>query len=114
MLIGRRSNSLGLIGATAIAPATRAATGFDWKRYSGKQLRFMVSVHPWTQWAQGQLAALQRDTGIKVNWEILYEDQLRQKLPLTCVLIPVRSMGSSRCLRGTPRLSRAGWYAPLR
>ena len=65
MLIRRRA-ALGLIGAGALAPSARAAA-FDWKRYNGARLRFMVSVHPWTQWAQGQLPALERDTGIKVG-----------------------------------------------
>lgn len=113
MLIGRRT-TLGLIGATAIAPATRAATGFDWKRYSGKQLRFMVSVHPWTQWAQGQLPALERDTGIKVSWEILYEDQLRQKLPLTLRADPGAVDGFFTLPSwDAAAFTRAGWYAPL-
>jgi len=93
--------------------ATRAA-GFDWKRYAGKELRFMVSVHPWTQWAQTQLPALEHDTGIKVKWEILYEDQLRQKLPLTLRSDP----GSVDGFFTLPSwdaaaFSRAGWYEPL-
>jgi len=63
----RRRGVLGLIGAAALAPTARAAD-FDWKRFSGTSLRFMVSVHPWTQWAQTQLPALERDTGIKLGW----------------------------------------------
>jgi multiple sugar transport system substrate-binding protein len=112
MLIRRRT-TLGLIGASALA-ARASAAAFDWKRYNGTQLRFMVSVHPWTQWAQGQLPALERDTGIKVGWEILYEDQLRQKLPLTLRSDP----GSVDGFFTLPSwdaaaFSRAGWYAPL-
>lgn len=112
MLIGRRT-ALGLIGAGTLASVARAA-GFDWKRYSGTQLRFMVSIHPWTQWAQGQLAALQRDTGIKVGWEILYEDQLRQKLPLTLRADPGAVDGFFTLPSwDAAAFSRAGWYAPL-
>src|SRR5260370_42027308 len=74
-----------LLASAAVAPMVGAASAadFDWKRFNGSQLRFMVSVHPWTEWAQKQLPALEAETGIKVNLEILYEDQLRQKLPLT-------------------------------
>ncbi len=108
-----RRNVLGMAGAAALAPAARAA-GFDWKRFSGKQLRFMVSVHPWTQWAQGQLAALERETGIKVNWEILYEDQLRQKLPLTLRSDPGAVDGFFTLPSwDAAAFSRAGWYEPL-
>ncbi len=109
----RRRGVLGLIGAAALAPAAHAAD-FNWKRFTGTSLRFMVSVHPWTQWAQTQLPALERDTGIKVGWEILYEDQLRQKLPLTLRADP----GSVDGFFTLPSwdaaaFSRAGWYAPL-
>ena len=113
MLIGRRA-AMGLIGATAIAPVSQAAAGFDWKRYSGKQLRFMVSVHPWTQWAQSQLPLMERDTGIKVAWEILYEDQLRQKLPLTLRADPGAVDGFFTLPSwDAAAFTRAGWYAPL-
>ena len=84
-----------------------SAAGFDWKRFNGSQLRFMVSVHPWTEWAQKQLPALEAETGIKVNLEILYEDQLRQKLPLTLRSRPRRGgRRSSRCRHGMARPSR--------
>ena len=71
--IGRRA-TLGLAGAAAVLRHARGAD-FNWKQQSGTSLHFMVSVHPWTQWAQQQLPALEADTGIKINWEILYEDQ---------------------------------------
>jgi hypothetical protein len=51
--------------AAAIAPPVHAAD-FDWKRYDGIQVRFMVSTHPCTEWAQKQLASLEAATGIKV------------------------------------------------
>jgi hypothetical protein len=43
----------------------------------------MVPTQFWTDWAQKQLPGLEEATGIKISWEILYEDQFRQKLPLT-------------------------------
>lgn len=112
MLI-RRREAIALTGAAMLPVAARAA-GFDWKRYAGKELRFMVSVHPWTQWAQSQLPALERDTGIKVKWEILYEDQLRQKLPLTLRSDPGAVDGYFTLPSwDAAAFSRAGWYEPL-
>ena len=112
MRINRR-HAMGTFAAAALAPTARA-TDFNWKRYSGTQLRFMVSIHPWTQWAQSQLPSLEQQTGIKVGWEILYEDQLRQKLPLSLRADP----GSVDGLFTLPSwdaaaFSRAGWYTPL-
>ena len=46
-----RRDVLSLAAATGalIAFDRRAsAAGFDWNRLSGTELRFMLSVHPWT------------------------------------------------------------------
>ena len=111
-----RREALGLIAAGASAALVRpgSAADFDWKRFGGTQLRFMVSSHPWTEWAQKQLAGLEAATGIKTSWEILYEDQLRQKLPLTLRSDP----GSVDGFFTLPSwdaaaFSRAKWYEPL-
>jgi multiple sugar transport system substrate-binding protein len=105
-----------LLGTAVAAPLIRhaSAADFDWKRFNGSQLRFMVSVHPWTEWAQKQLPALEAATGIKVNLEILYEDQLRQKLPLTLRSDPgaVDAFFTLPSWDGAS-FSRAKWYAPL-
>jgi multiple sugar transport system substrate-binding protein len=105
-----------VLAAAAFAPAigTTRAAGFDWKRFNGSQLRFMVSVHPWTEWAQKQLPALESETGIKVNLEILYEDQLRQKLPLTLRSDPGAVDGFFTLPSwDAASFSKAHWYAPL-
>jgi multiple sugar transport system substrate-binding protein len=105
-----------LLASAAVAPmvGSASAADFDWKRFNGSQLRFMVSVHPWTEWAQKQLPALEAETGIKVNLEILYEDQLRQKLPLTLRSDPgaVDAFFTLPSWDGAA-FSRARWYAPL-
>lgn len=112
IVLGRRA----VLAAAAVSPivATASAAGFDWKRFSGSQVRFMVSVHPWTEWAQKQLPALEAETGIKMNLEILYEDQLRQKLPLTLRSDPgaVDGFFTLPSWDGAA-FSRARWYAPL-
>jgi hypothetical protein len=79
-----RREALAVIAAGAamfVRPALSA--DFAWQRFKGTKVRFMVSTHPWTAWAHEQLAGLEAATGITVDWEILYEDQFRQKLPLT-------------------------------
>jgi len=109
----KRRSILAAMAAAPLAGAASAA-GFDWKRFNGTQLRFMVSIHPWTEWAQKQLAALEADTGIKLTIELLYEDQLRQKLPLTLRSDPgaVDGFFTLPSWDGAA-FSRARWYAPL-
>jgi len=112
-----RRGALGLFAATGAAAAfDRPATAadFDWKRFSGTELHFMVSVHPWTGWAQKQLQNLTEATGIKVNWEIIYEDQLRQKLPLLLRSDPGAVDGFFTLPSwDMAAFARAGWYEPL-
>jgi multiple sugar transport system substrate-binding protein len=110
-----RRQALAMVGGGALAAMRRAhAADFDWKRYSGTQVRFMVSIHPWTDWAQKQLADLEAVTGIKVGWEILYEDQLRQKLPLTLRSDPGAVDGFFTLPSwDAAAFARAKWYQPL-
>src|SRR5215813_2332286 len=110
----RRQTLAVIAGATATLPKLASAASFDWKRYSGTQLRFMVSTHPWTDWAQKQLPGLEEATGIKVSWEILYEDQFRQKLPLTLRSDPGAVDGFFTLPSwDAAAFARARWYAPL-
>ena len=110
-----RWQAMAIIGGSAAAFGSSArAADFDWKRFNGTQLRFMVSTHPWTEWAQNQLPALEQATGIKVNWEILYEDQFRQKLPLTLRSDPGAIDGFFTLPSwDAASFSRAKWYQPL-
>ena len=110
-----RRQAMAIISGSAAALGSSArAADFDWKRYNGTQLRFMVSTHPWTEWAQKQLPALEQATGIKVNWEILYEDQFRQKLPLTLRSDPGAVDGFFTLPSwDAAAFSRAKWYQPL-
>jgi multiple sugar transport system substrate-binding protein len=101
-------------GGAAALPFPACGADFDWKRFSGTELHFMVSTHPWTEWAQKQLAGLEAATGLKVNWEILYEDQLRQKLPLTLRSDPGSVDGFFTLPSwDSASFSRARWYEPL-
>jgi multiple sugar transport system substrate-binding protein len=112
-----RREALSLVTAAGAAIAfdrRAAAADFNWKRFNGADVHFMVSVHPWTAWAQKQLAGLAEATGIKVNWEIIYEDQLRQKLPLLLRSDPGAVDGFFTLPSwDMAAFSRAGWYEPL-
>jgi multiple sugar transport system substrate-binding protein len=112
-----RRGALSLFAATGAAVALdrrAAAADFDWTRFSGTELHFMVSVHPWTGWAQKQLQNIADATGIKINWEIIYEDQLRQKLPLLLRSDPGAVDGFFTLPSwDMAAFSRAGWYEPL-
>lgn len=105
---------LAATGAALAIGRQSSAGDFNWKRYSGADLHFMVSVHPWTAWAQKQLDGLTATTGMKVNWEIIYEDQLRQKLPLLMRSDPGAVDGFFTLPSwDMAAFSRAGWYEPL-
>ena len=66
MTYNRREALAVIAGSAATWARPARAAGFDWKRYNGAQVRFMVSTHPWTEWAQKQLAGLEAATGVKV------------------------------------------------
>jgi multiple sugar transport system substrate-binding protein len=112
-----RREALGLFaatGTTVVLNRRAIAADYDWKRFSGTELHFMVSVHPWTAWAQKQLQNLTDATGLRINWEIIYEDQLRQKLPLLLRSDPGAVDGFFTLPSwDMAAFSRAGWYQPL-
>jgi multiple sugar transport system substrate-binding protein len=110
-----RRNALAVIAAGAAAFVRPApAADFAWRRFKGTKVRFMVSIHPWTDWAHRQLADLEAATGVEVDWEILYEDQFRQKLPLTLRADPgaVDGFFTLPSWDGAA-FARANWYQPL-
>jgi multiple sugar transport system substrate-binding protein len=58
--------------------AAATAQEFDWRRYEGNEIRFMMNRHPFTNWIEPLVPEFEALTGIKVNLEILPEDQFRQ------------------------------------
>jgi multiple sugar transport system substrate-binding protein len=62
------------------APAP-AAAGFDWRKYEGTKIRVAMVSQPWSQFLESEdyLAQFEELTGIDVTYEILPEDQFRQK-----------------------------------
>jgi multiple sugar transport system substrate-binding protein len=67
--------------ATTAAPAEPAAPAvFDWKKYSGTEIRVIALKFPYTELVKERLPEFEELTGIKVNLEELPEDQWRQKV----------------------------------
>ncbi|MFU8888191.1 MAG: ABC transporter substrate-binding protein [Trueperaceae bacterium] len=58
--------------------AAATAQEFDWRRFEGSEIRFMMNRHPFTNWLEPLVPEFEALTGIDVNLEILPEDQFRQ------------------------------------
>lgn len=70
--------SLGLAAGCGTSQAPKD-TSSD-KPYAGTQLRVVFANHPWSDALKAQLPEFEQKTGIKVNAENYFEDQLTQKL----------------------------------
>ncbi|TDF97265.1 sugar ABC transporter substrate-binding protein [Paenibacillus piri] len=63
------------------APAEgQAATGDSKKPFAGVTLRIVGANHPWTEGIKTKIPEFEKETGIKVNLEQYFEDQLTQKI----------------------------------
>src|SRR5262249_47793196 len=72
-----------LAGASLIVPpggAVRAQGGFNWRRYAGTRLRGLTLKFPLSEIQQARLQDFERETGVKVQWEIVPEGLWRQKV----------------------------------
>jgi multiple sugar transport system substrate-binding protein len=119
-----------LAGCVGIAPAEPAApaveqpvaakqpaaepAGFNWRAYEGRTIRFLANKHPWTSAIESSIPQFEKETGIKVNLEVLPEDQFRQK-----VLVELTTgAGTVDVFMSMPpqeglKYHQAGWYEPL-
>ena len=70
--------TLGLVGGCGTKAAPAPAAGD--KPYAGTQLRVVFANHPWSEAIKAQLPEFEAKTGIKVNPENFFEDQLTTKL----------------------------------
>ncbi len=103
---------------TAAAPATTApaaAGGFNWKRFSGTKLHFMLDTHDWSNLLVPKaLPEFEQLTGIKVQWEVLPENQFRQKLTLVLNSDPGSVDGyMSLTSWDGEAFYKSGWYEPI-
>lgn len=87
---------------------------FDWKRYEGKEIRFVAGLQPWQKAIEPMIPGFEERTGIKVNVEALPEDQFRQRLQveMTAGSDDIDVFMSSVQNDGA-RFAQAGWYEDL-
>jgi len=66
-----------LVVLLGLAAAT--AQEFDWRRFEGTEIRFVMNRHPFTNWLEPLVPEFEALTGINVTLEIFPEDQFRQR-----------------------------------
>lgn len=103
-------------GSPTVAPtgASPGGTAFDWKRYSGQSIRYLDWNGTWSTFVNKKKAEFEDLTGIKVEWELLPQEQHRQK-------VPTELTAGNKALDlifvaphvDVPRYWRAGWIEPL-
>jgi multiple sugar transport system substrate-binding protein len=98
--------------AATTAPAQPAA--FDWKMHQGEKLRVAMVTQPWSEFIQKDIQEFKDLTGIDVNYEILPEDQFRQKttVEFTAGTSDVDVFLSMAAQEGI-KYESAGWYADI-
>jgi multiple sugar transport system substrate-binding protein len=72
---------LALFAALAIALGTMVASAqaFDWRRFEGTEIRFLMNRHPFTNFLEPLVPEFEELTGIRVTLEVFPEDQFRQR-----------------------------------
>ncbi len=102
---------------TAPAPAatTAPASSFNWKRFSGTKIRFVNNTHDWsTGLVPKALPEFEQLTGIKVQWDVLPENEFRQKSTLELKSSPESIDGyMSLPSWDGEAFTQSGWYEPI-
>jgi multiple sugar transport system substrate-binding protein len=112
----RLLQSLAAGSALVSAPILLArADSFNWKRFSGSRVRFLLDAHDWsTDLVPAHLLEFEKLTGIKVDWQVYPEDQFRQKLTLDLRSDPQSVDGyMSLTSWDGEAFAAAGWYEPI-
>src|SRR5438046_2429621 len=90
------------------------AQGFNWKRFSGKELFLLLTKHPFIDVLEKNIPEFESLSGMKVKWETLPEIQARQKMT---VEMTANSGGIDAFFTSLhvekKRFWKAGWYHPL-
>jgi len=92
-----------------------AKGGFNWRKFAGAKIRFMNNTHDWsTDLIPKALPEFEKLTGIKVQWEVLAENQFRQKLTLELSSNP-ESVDGYMSLPSWDGMAfdQSGWYEPV-
>jgi len=101
--------------AATAEPQPAAPAGFDWQMFKGDKLRVAMVTQPWTQFIDKHIQEFKDLTGIDVTYEILPEDQFRQKTTVefaagTSDVDVFLSMVAQEGIK----YESAGWYADIK
>ncbi|MEX2540323.1 MAG: sugar ABC transporter substrate-binding protein [Trueperaceae bacterium] len=75
----RRVVSGFVLVAVVVATGLATAQEFDWQRFQGDDVRFLMNRHPFTDFLEPLVPEFEELTGIDVTLEIFPEDQFRQR-----------------------------------
>lgn len=83
--------------------------------YKGKVLRVVLANHPWTEAIKPLIPEFEKETGIRVNLESYFEDQLTQKLSVEFASgTSTIDVFAQRPLQEAKLFDRNGWYTDLK
>jgi multiple sugar transport system substrate-binding protein len=96
------------------APAAAAPAGFDWQMRKGEKLRVAMVKQPWSEFIEKFIPEFKTLTGIDITYEILPEDQFRQKttVEFTAGTSDVDVFLSMVAQEGI-KYESAGWYQDI-
>lgn len=101
-------------GAAKSASSSGRSGSFDWKAFAGRTIRVLDRAVPTTEYFASLLPAFEQLTGIKVEHEIVRDQDVRAK---TAVLFAAGEASvdvfNSATVQDGVRYLKAGWYAPL-
>lgn len=83
--------------------------------YKGKTLRVVLANHPWAEAIKPYIPEFEKQTGIKVNVESYFEDQLTQKLSVELASgTSTIDVFMQRPLQEAKQFWKNGWYTDLK
>lgn len=105
---------VGLAAGSVVVPRWSQAANFDWMQQKGKSVVVTAPLSPYYTVLQKMIPDFTKLTGIQVEYQVVPEQQLRQKLPIEMnakspgIDVFASSMHVEKIL-----FSAAGWYEPL-
>ena len=105
---------VGLAAGSLVAPSTARAAGFEWTQQKGKSVVVTAPLAAYYTVLQKMVPDFAKLSGIQVEYQVVPEQQLRQKLPIeltaksSAIDVFATSMHVEKIL-----FAAAGWYEPL-
>src|SRR5438128_7489404 len=102
---------VGLGAAPLLRHARAQAANFDWMQQRGKSLVVLVSLSPYYSVLQKMVPEFIKLTGMQVEYQVVPEQQLRQKMPIEMSSkSPAIDAFASSLHVEKLLFSAAGWY----